>query len=69
MLENDPLPEQRKLIAPLMKEYISPIFSDLLEKIPWFVGIAIGTLITVLMLLLWLFVKLRRRLKKKQQKQ
>ena len=29
-LVNDPLPDQRRLIAPLMSEYISPIFSDLL---------------------------------------
>ena len=64
-LVNDPLKEQRLLIAPLMKDYISPIFSDLLEKAPWFVGIAIGTLITVLLLVIWLIVKLRRRFKKK----
>ena len=65
MLENDPLSEQRKLIAPLMSEYISPIFSDLLEKAPWYAGIAIGTVITVLLLMIWLIVKLRRRFKKK----
>ena len=65
MLENDPLSEQRKLIAPLMSEYISPIFSDLLEKAPWYAGIAIGTVITVLLLMIWLIVRLRRRFKKK----
>lgn len=62
---NDPLSRQRQLIAPLMTEYISPIFSDLLDKAPWYVGIAIGTLVTLLALLLWLFIKLRRRFKKK----
>ena len=64
-LENDPMPEQRQLIAPLIKEYISPIFSDLLDKAPWYIGIAIGTLITILMLIIWLIVKLRRSIKKK----
>lgn len=62
---NDPLPEQRRLIAPLMGNYISPVFSDLLEKAPWYAGIAIGTLIAVLALVVWLIVKLRRRLKRK----
>lgn len=65
-LENDPMPEQRQLIAPLIKEYISPIFSDLLDKAPWYIGIAIGTLITILMLIIWLIVKLRRSIKKKK---
>ena len=65
MLLNDPLPEQRKLIAPLMKEYISPIFSDLLEKAPWYVGIAICSLVVILLLCIWLIVKLRRLFKKK----
>ena len=63
-LVNDPLSEQRRLIAPLMPEYISPIFSDLLDKAPWYIGIVIGTLVTLLALLIWLFVKLRRRFKK-----
>ena len=63
-LVNDPLSEQRRLIAPLMPEYISPIFSDLLDKAPWYMGIAIGTLVTLLALLFWFFVKLRRRFKK-----
>ena len=65
MLENDPLSEQRKLIAPLMSEYISPIFSDLLDKAPWYAGIAIGALIAALMLIIWLIVKVRRLFKKK----
>ena len=64
-LENDPFPEQRKLIAPLMKEYVSPIFSDLLDKAPWYAGIAIGTAIVLLLLLIWLFVRVRRMFKKK----
>lgn len=64
-LVNDPLSEQRQFIAPLMNEYISPIFSDLLEKAPWYAGIAIGTLIAALLLLIWLIVKLRRTLKRK----
>ena len=63
-LVNDPLSEQRRLIAPLMPEYISPIFSDLLDKAPWYIGIVIGTLVTLLALLIWLFAKLRRRFKK-----
>ena len=61
---NNPQPEQRQLIAPLMQEYISPIFSDLLDKVPWFAGLAIGTAITLLMLLIWLFVRLRRHVKR-----
>ena len=65
-LENDPLPEQRKLIAPLMSEYISPIFSDLLDKAPWYAGIAIGTLIAVLLLLIWIIVKVRKIFKRKR---
>ena len=67
MLLNDPLPEQRKLIAPLMKEYISPIFSDLLDKAPWYAGIAIGTLVAALLLLIWLIVRIRRLFKKRKQ--
>ena len=66
MLENDPLPEQRKLIAPLMSEYISPIFSDLLDKAPWYAGIAIGSVIAALLLLIWLIVKIRRLFKRKR---
>ena len=65
MLENDPLPEQRRLIAPLMQEYISPIFSDLLEKAPWYAGVAIGALVAAVALLVWLIVKVRRLFKKK----
>ncbi len=64
-LVNDPLKEQRQLIAPLMPEYISPIFSDLLDKAPWFAGITIGSLLAIVLLLIWLIVKLRRRSKKK----
>ena len=64
MLENDPLPEQRQLISPLMPEYISPIFSDLLDKAPWYAGIAIAAVITALLLLTWLIVKMRRLFKK-----
>ena len=63
-LENDPLSEQRKLMAPLMSEYISPIFSDLLEKAPWYVGTAVGALVAVLLLLTWLIIKVRRCFKK-----
>ena len=65
MLLNDPLPEQRKLIAPLMSEYISPIFSDLLNKAPWYIGIAIGTAIVALLLLAWIIIKVRRLFKRK----
>ena len=65
LLENDPLPEQRKLIAPLMSEYISPIFSDLLDKAPWYAGVAIGAFVAALLLLVWLIIKVRRLFKKK----
>ena len=65
MLENDPLSEQRKFIAPLIKEYISPIFSDLLDKAPWYAGVAIGTLIAAIGLLIWLIVRIRRLFKRK----
>lgn len=64
-LENDPAARQRQLIAPLMREYISPIFSDLLDKAPWYAGIAIATLVAMLLLLTWLIVKIRRLFKKK----
>lgn len=64
-LVNDPLSEQRRLIAPLIKEYISPVFSDMLDKAPWYIGIAIGTLVAVLLLLIWLIVRIRRLFKKK----
>ena len=62
---NDPLAEQRRLIAPLMREYVSPIFSELLDKAPWYAGIAIGTLVAALLLLTWLIVKIRRLFKRK----
>ena len=67
MLLNDPLPKQRQLIAPLMREYVSPIFSDLLDKAPWYAGIAVAALITALLLLTWLIVKLRLLSKKRKQ--
>ena len=47
-----------------MQEYVSPIFSDLLDKAPWYAGIAIGTLVAILLLLIWLIVKVRRLLKR-----
>ncbi len=56
--------EEMQFIAPLLKEYISPVFSDLLDKAPWYVGIAIGTLIAVIMLLTWLIFKICRLFKK-----
>lgn len=62
---NDPLAEQRKLVSPLMNEYISPIFSDLLDKAPWYIGIAIGTAIVALLFIIWLIVKVRRMFKRK----
>lgn len=64
-LINDPLFEQRRYIAPLMHDYISPIFSDLLDKAPWYVGIGIGVLAAILILLIWMIVKLRRKFKRK----
>ena len=66
-VENDRLGNQRRLIAPLMREYISPIFSDLLDKAPWYLGIAVGTLIAALLLLTWLIVRIHRLFKKKKQ--
>ena len=66
-LLNDPLSEQRRLIAPLMSEYISPVFSDLLDKAPWYVGAAIAALVILLLLLTWLIVKVRRRFRKRKQ--
>ncbi len=63
-LLNDPLSEQRRLVAPLMPEYISPIFSDLLDKAPWYAGAAIAALVIALLLLTWLIIKIRRLFKK-----
>ena len=63
-LLNDPLSEQRRLIAPLMSEYISPIFSDLLDKAPWYAGAAIAAVVIALLLLTWLVIKIRRLFKK-----
>ena len=65
---NDPLSEQRQFIAPLMQEYVSPIFSDLLDKAPWYAGIAIGALVAALLLLTWLIIRIRRLFKKKKTK-
>lgn len=67
-LANDPLPEQRRFIAPLMREYVSPVFSDLLDKAPWFIGIAIVTLLALLLFITWAIVKVRRRIKKRKTK-
>ena len=67
-LVNDPLSEQRQFIAPLMQEYVSPIFSDLLDKAPWYAGIAIGALVAALLLLMWLIIRIRRLFKKKKTK-
>ncbi|MBQ9555993.1 MAG: carboxylesterase family protein [Muribaculaceae bacterium] len=63
-VENDRLGNQRQLIAPLMREYISPIFSDLLDKAPWYLGIAVVTLVAALLLLTWLIVRIRRLFKR-----
>ncbi len=63
-LVNDPLKAQRESIAPLMKEYISPIFSDLLDKAPWYAGAAIGAFLALLLLLTWLIVKTHRFMKR-----
>ena len=64
-LVNDPLPEQRRYIMPLMREYISPIFSDLLDKAPWYAGIALATFVALLLLMMWLFFRFQRLFKKK----
>ena len=57
---DDPLPEQRRLIEPLLRNYISPVFSDLMVMMPWIGGIAVGALIAALLFIIWLAVKLRR---------
>ena len=64
-LDNDPLSEQRRYITPLMREYISPIFSDLLDKAPWYAGIALATFVALLLLMMWLFFRFQRLFKKK----
>ncbi len=64
-VDQNPSSEEMRFIAPLMKEYISPIFSDLLDKAPWYAGIAIGTLVALLFFILWLVIRLRRRIKRK----
>ena len=64
-LVNDPLSEQRRYITPLMREYISPIFSDLLDKAPWYAGIALATFVALLLLMMWLFFRFQRLFKKK----
>lgn len=64
-IDRDPASEEMQFIAPLLREYISPIFSDLLEKAPWYAGIAIGTLVALVLLICWLIVKIRRLLKRK----
>ena len=63
-LTNDLLGQQRQLIAPLIPEYISPVFSDLLDKAPWYGAAALGVLVIVLLLLTWMIVKIRRHFKK-----
>jgi len=63
-LANDLLGQQRQLIAPLIPEYISPVFSDLLDKAPWYGAAALGVLVIVLLLLTWMIVKIRRHFKK-----
>ena len=65
-LVNDPLSQQRTLIAPLMKEYISPIFSDLLDKAPWYIGIALAAFIALFLLMIWLFIRFGRPSKRKK---
>ena len=67
-LENDPASRQRQHIAPLMREYISPVFSDLLDKAPWYAGIALGSFVALFLLLMWLFSRFRRLFKKKTTK-
>lgn len=64
-IDRDPASEEMQFIAPLMSEYISPIFSDLLDKAPWYAGIAVGTLVAIVLLLCWLIVKIRRLFKRK----
>ena len=58
-LVNDPLSEQRRLIAPLMSEYISPVFSDLLDKAPWYLGIALVSFIALFCLMIWFVIRFR----------
>jgi para-nitrobenzyl esterase len=62
--DNDRLPGQFVYISPLLKDYISPIFSDLLDKAPWYAGIALGVFVALLLLLMWLFFRFRRLFRK-----
>ena len=62
--DNDRLPGQFVHISPLLKDYISPIFSDLLDKAPWYAGIALGVFVALLLLLMWLFFRFRRLFRK-----
>ena len=52
-----------------MSKYVSPIFSDLLDKAPWYAGIAIGVFLAILLFLIWLFVKTHRYIKRKKTKE
>jgi len=61
VLTSDPMAQQRRLVAPLMSRYISPVFSDLLEIIPWLLGIVGVTALAVILLLVAVVRKLRRR--------
>ncbi len=67
-LVNDPLSQQRQLIAPLMNEYISPVFSDLLDKAPWYVGIALAAFVALFVLMIWLFIRFGRSSKRNNRK-
>ena len=64
-LSNDPLKEQRQHIAPLMQEYISPVFSDFLDKAPWYAGIALCVFIALFLLMIWIAIRFRNGMKKK----
>lgn len=57
--------QEMRFIAPLMQEYISPIFSDLLDKAPWYAGIALGCFVAILLLLMWMVIRFRHPFKKK----
>jgi len=59
-VETDPMPRQRQLIEPLMGHYISPVFSDLLDRAPWILAALAAVVIAVVALVAWLVNRLRR---------
>ena len=59
-LAQDPMPDQRRQMQPLMKHYVSPVFSDLLDKIPWLIGVVGVTAVAAILLLIAIARRIRR---------